>query len=135
MPKSNKRLLIDAGNSQAKLVYATGRQLLIETFQRTTTDKLEDLSDTISTVDEILLASVSAYDWASHLHGLPIPKRITIHHLQSPAQHSLLKNAYSEPSQLGIDRWLAMLGARVSSDEALCVADLGTATTLSLIHI
>lgn len=41
-----------------------------------------------------------------------------------------LRNSYAEPATLGIDRWLAMLGARQQSPtRALLVIDAGTAIT------
>lgn len=41
-----------------------------------------------------------------------------------------LVSAYREPSRLGIDRWLALLGARAQTRGAVCVADAGTALTV-----
>jgi type III pantothenate kinase len=39
-------------------------------------------------------------------------------------------NGYHEPAQLGVDRWLAMLGARAISTKPTLVVDCGTATTV-----
>lgn len=41
--------------------------------------------------------------------------------------------AYDDPSRLGVDRWLAMLGARTLSPGHWVVADCGTALTLDAI--
>lgn len=41
-----------------------------------------------------------------------------------------LRNAYSEPANLGADRWLAMLGAYAQSSTATLVVSVGTAMTL-----
>jgi type III pantothenate kinase len=41
-----------------------------------------------------------------------------------------LRNAYTEPAKLGVDRWLAMLGAYAQSPAAALVVSVGTAMTL-----
>lgn len=62
----------------------------------------------------------------------------TLSHLGVPfefvhvdSQHGLLKSEY-EPSQLGVDRWLQMLGA-VDKKKRQCVIGCGTALTIDLI--
>ncbi|MDO4450626.1 MAG: pantothenate kinase [Moraxella sp.] len=47
------------------------------------------------------------------------------------ADHPLLKSHY-DPNQLGVDRWLQMLGA-VDSTQKQCVVGCGTALTIDLI--
>jgi type III pantothenate kinase len=42
----------------------------------------------------------------------------------------LLRNAYTEPAKLGVDRWLAMLGAYAMAPTAALVVSVGTAMTL-----
>jgi type III pantothenate kinase len=42
-------------------------------------------------------------------------------------------NGSGDPGQLGIDRWLAVLGARARWPGAACVADLGTAATVEAV--
>ena len=44
-----------------------------------------------------------------------------------------LVSSYAEPERMGVDRWLAMLGARAHRDGALCVIDAGTAVTVDLV--
>ena len=44
-----------------------------------------------------------------------------------------LVSSYSEPGRMGVDRWLAMLGARNVCAGPLCVIDAGTAVTLDLV--
>lgn len=125
-------LLVDAGNSQVKWVWAHGRQLLAETLQQGSAQDLEsylnDLAQAAqSPQQQLLVASVTA--------ELNIPEvwQSRLKTFRSPAQHSLLKNAYPEPDKLGVDRWLAMLGARLCCSETLCVVDFGTATTLDAV--
>ncbi len=44
-----------------------------------------------------------------------------------------LLNGYVNPESLGVDRWLAMLGARIHASGPLIVADAGTALTVDCI--
>lgn len=43
-------------------------------------------------------------------------------------------NGYRQPSQLGVDRWLALLAARALSETPLVVVDCGSATTLDAMN-
>ncbi len=52
---------------------------------------------------------------------------------QTQAQTGGLTNSYAEPGRMGVDRWLAMLAARARFPGALCVVDVGSATTIDLI--
>jgi len=45
-----------------------------------------------------------------------------------------LENAYSKPEILGIDRWLALIGAFNLFDAPMCVVDCGTAVTIDTIN-
>ena len=53
--------------------------------------------------------------------------------MASTPEFNGLRNAYEDPTTLGVDRWAAMIGARADYDGALCVIDSGTATTVDLI--
>lgn len=41
-----------------------------------------------------------------------------------------LINSYQEPARMGVDRWLAMIGARPHLSGAFCVVDCGSAVTI-----
>ena len=42
-------------------------------------------------------------------------------------------NAYARPTDLGVDRWAALIGAHSSSSGAVCIVDCGTAITLDFL--
>ncbi len=44
-----------------------------------------------------------------------------------------LVNSYSDPTRMGVDRWLAMLGARARERGRICVVDVGSALTIDLV--
>ncbi len=51
----------------------------------------------------------------------------------APPAGVAVQTTYRDPAALGIDRWLAMLGARHYQSQAACVIDAGTATTFDVI--
>lgn len=66
-------------------------------------------------------------NWAQiFLHRQPIFAR-------SRAVAAGVKNAYSEPDRLGVDRWLCMLAAYQLTNRASIVLSLGTAATIDMI--
>jgi type III pantothenate kinase len=56
-----------------------------------------------------------------------------LHRVASPAAAGGVVNAYREPARLGVDRFLAMLGARARFNTAAVVAGCGTALAIDLV--
>jgi len=56
-----------------------------------------------------------------------------IRDLRSMPELAGVRNAYPEPERLGIDRLVAMVGARSLVEGPLCVVDVGTAVTLDAV--
>ena len=52
---------------------------------------------------------------------------------RTQAQALGLKNSYADPSQMGVDRWLAMLAAWRRVNGQVCVVDAGSALTIDLV--
>ena len=57
------------------------------------------------------------------------PVRIAV----SQAEQAGVHNGYHDPVQLGVDRWLAMIGAWRRVQGAVCVVDCGSALTLDIL--
>lgn len=55
---------------------------------------------------------------------------ITPRFIQSTESAGDVQNAYAEPGRLGVDRWVALIGARAATSAACLVVDAGTAITL-----
>jgi type III pantothenate kinase len=84
--------------------------------------------------DELWVASVAAPelraaigDWAQTRWGR-VP-----HWVSSSATACGVRNAYAQPERLGVDRWLAMIGAWRRAQAAVYVVDAGTALTLDVV--
>lgn len=58
---------------------------------------------------------------------------VTPEFLRSTAKLAGVSNAYPEPSQYGVDRWAALLGARALTHLPVCIIDAGTAITFDLV--
>jgi len=44
-----------------------------------------------------------------------------------------LRNSYSQPLRMGVDRWLAMLAAWKDAEAAVCIVDAGSALTIDFV--
>ncbi|MBM4196704.1 MAG: type III pantothenate kinase [Gammaproteobacteria bacterium] len=80
-----------------------------------------------------LLASVAGPELTASVLSLlggdgPAPQRV-----ETAASFGTLRNGYSNPAQMGVDRWLALIGARERCRGAFCVVDAGTALTLDVV--
>lgn len=52
--------------------------------------------------------------------------------LRTSAQLAGVSNAYPDPTQYGVDRWAALLGAHALYQSPVCIIDAGTAVTIDL---
>jgi type III pantothenate kinase len=53
---------------------------------------------------------------------------------ESEQRSNGVSNNYVEPSQLGVDRWVAMIGARADIKTCCVVVDVGTAITIDVLN-
>lgn len=129
-------LLMDIGNTRIKWCYAGQGELSFEQSLRRDDAGFDHqlLCLDAKNVRQIWVSCVaqsavnaSIREWA-RMHRLSEP-----HFVQSPAVAFGLKNAYPSPERLGVDRWLAMLGARQLVTTPVCVIDAGTALTLDVV--
>ena len=57
----------------------------------------------------------------------------SITHVVTASEELGLRNSYSEPRRMGVDRWLAMIAASYGRPEPCIVIDVGTALTIDVI--
>ena len=145
---TNMILLLDAGNSFIKWAW------LDSAWPKCARKGVPNLSD----ADELLHAGediLSALDEA--WIDLPKPEQVWLSNVAGSDMHALIEtwveahwacplriaksqsqsgkvvNAYSEPSQLGVDRWLGLLAANVDYAGPSVVIDCGSAITVDAI--
>ena len=129
-------LLIDQGNTRLKWVLArvgeidekSAGQGDLEAFMQvcrrdaSIQPGLVLISSVAGTADARVLADFCESRW-----GLKAQM------LESAGQRGEVRNAYREPGMLGVDRWLAIVGAVARYGRPVVIWDLGTATTLDAV--
>lgn len=65
---------------------------------------------------------------ANRAYGLPIE------FVSTTADFQELRNGYLNPLLLGVDRWLALIGAWTKTRSALCIVDAGTAVKVDSVN-
>jgi len=132
---NGRALLFDVGNTRLKWgvleqdrIARTGsitHAILKETGFNSLTTRLP------RKVDQILVSNVAGASFATRLAGV-----IGLHcdkdvHFARPEKSAYgVTNSYKQPRRMGVDRWVAMIGARAELRGALCVVDVGTAVTI-----
>lgn len=58
--------------------------------------------------------------------------RVSPQYANTSEVHGDVRNAYSEPERLGVDRWMALIAAHEISKQAVCIIDCGTAITVDV---
>jgi type III pantothenate kinase len=128
-------LQLDVGNSNAKwrLVNRAG---IIDrgTYRRGDDSTQQLLLNCSKIVDHIWIASVASAAAEAELAGLLENQwGIAPWFARTQARTGSLCNSYEDPARMGIDRWLAMLGARARARGRLCVIDAGSALTIDIV--
>jgi len=133
-------LLLDAGNSRLKWAWVRRGRLhrggAVGYAPRREFDRrLRRLLRQATGGGRILVCSVAGADIDRRLRQgaraarLPAPQ-----FARSTRRAAGVTNAYAEPWRLGVDRWVALIGARqLFPGEALCLVSVGTALTLDLL--
>jgi type III pantothenate kinase len=128
-------LLIDIGNTRikwARLVQGRiGEQSAAAHTDWTRDDFIQQVLSSGPRAERVFIGNVSGQRMAdlaraAIVHAWQIEPRF----VHSPAAQAGIRNAYPEPAKLGVDRWLAMLGARAIEPRPLCVVSVGTAMTI-----
>lgn len=131
-------LLIDVGNSRLKWAWADGdpcsEQISLAHDGEPAPGWLPLVVSAGRQPRRILVSNVAGPRFAEVLRGA-----LTRQFGVDPEFASVAANAagvtcaYREPQQLGVDRWLAVIGAWHRAQRAACVVDSGTATTVDAV--
>ena len=125
---SGRHLLLDAGNSRLKWAvvedghwHATGQS----DYSDWSALKAQLKADT-----HCFVASVASPEHERQLAVLLEAAGLTPAWLRAETRFGDVKNTYSNPHQLGADRWMGLIAARQRTDEAVLVVSVGTAMTV-----
>lgn len=120
-----KRLLIDAGNTNIKFAVADGDRLL-DVGAVPTADQYDFPGR--SDVREVWVSNVAGDEVGRRIASLCAP--LPVHFIAAEAEQCGVENGYDAPSQLGPDRWAALIYAWHVAGRACLVVNSGTATTI-----
>ena len=129
------KLLLDVGNSRVKWAFVSAGGVAAHGEAGHDDEaSLEPLFGARHAPDDIRIANVAGASTGARLaarlrerfHVVPVFAR-------SARQGAGVRNGYTDPAQLGVDRWLAICAAYDRYRAAVCVVDAGTATTIDLV--
>ncbi len=129
-------LLIDIGNSRIKICYFHNNEFIEHNASEYRLDNFTQIFESLvlNQPQKIFVANVAGdvikqklIDWCLAQWQLePVFAFVQ-------EKIDRLSNAYSEPQQLGVDRWVSMLACRRISQNHTLLVSFGTATTLDAI--
>jgi type III pantothenate kinase len=132
-------LLVDAGNSALKWALFDGERRLSEPGYLRYAEAGLDVLLTQNWSELPLPVAV----WLGSVAPRAIPDGIAawsqsqwrrqVRTVCAEAEAFGLRNGYREPDKLGVDRWLALLGAATRCSAPYCVVDCGTAITVDAV--
>jgi type III pantothenate kinase len=135
------KLLIDAGNSRIKWALVSGDDWLcrgdLPTMQadrlsQAIADQLvmQTPGTGLHDVQQIWASNVAGEECARHIRNIGAGGSGQTHFVVARKSQCGVRNGYSNPSQLGSDRWAALIAAWHLVQGACLVVNCGTATTI-----
>jgi len=128
-------LLIDIGNSSFKYAYFKhGSHIADLQVMRTS---IESIVGLLHNVKHVWFCSVQAAQNNQQLIDICQQENIAISQVQTQSEQFGLRNAYHTPTNMGTDRWMALVAACALNDRGvdntLIVIDAGTAITCDFV--
>ena len=128
-------LLIDVGNTRIKWARLEQGALQPQSASPhadwTAQTFVDHLGPACADAQRVLVSNVAGPRMAQVIRaGLAQARHVAPEFVTSTATAGGVRNAYSQPAQLGVDRWLAIIGAHALERGAVCVVSVGTAMTI-----
>lgn len=118
------------GNSRIKFALVNDANSV---FAVEVCNQVNDLASYVNRALCVLVSNVGDTSNVSELETLSAAQNIPFRAIQTQKQTFGINCAYEQFENLGVDRWLALLGARIQTDLPIAVLDLGTANTCDLV--
>jgi type III pantothenate kinase len=128
-------LLVDAGNTRIKWATWDGARFTRRGhfFHKGIDPSLlgQKLWDDVEQPIGVVMASVAGRELEQALDAwITQAWHVSVEFAQSQSYAFGVHNAYPAPQQMGVDRWVAMLGANARQLTPCCIVDCGTAITI-----
>lgn len=125
---SRRRILIDAGNTRLKWAVAEDGRWLAQ--GRNDYADWSALREELAPGMPCFIASVAGAAQEERLAAQLRDAGIEASWLTAGAEFAGVRNGYLNPQQLGVDRWMGLIGARMRSCGPALVVSAGTAMTV-----
>lgn len=134
----NGILLIDIGNTNLKWTWLLGDDLSPLQSRAYRNRSMKEVASDCwrgrQAPVRVLVASVGDKDFAAELAvWVREVWGAKAEFIRSPSRALGVTNAYAEPAQLGVDRWLTLIAVFNNKQAPACIVDCGTAVTLDVI--
>lgn len=126
-------LLLDVGNTRLKWARADGGTIGPVEAQAHGGEPLALLADLPVGADQVWMSSVMGQQLTQQLTDALTQRGAHVQQAAVQAECQGLRVAYREPSRLGVDRWLGMLGLWARQRSAFNIASAGTALTFDAV--
>jgi type III pantothenate kinase len=139
-----KLLLVDAGNARLKWAtrdsHGIGAQRVADCAQDSEAALTALREAATDSVDAVAVSNVAGQEMAGSLNRAFAGKpEDFVWYARSTREAAGVRNAYSQPDRLGVDRWAALVGAYArlrssANSRPLCIVDAGTALTIDALQ-
>jgi type III pantothenate kinase len=124
----SRRVLLDAGNSRLKWALLDNERWLAQ--GHCACGDLAELKNQLRAGDRGYIASVAPAACEAMLRALFMDANAEAVWLRPAMTAAGVRNGYADPASLGVDRWMALIGARRRTGDAVLVVSAGTAMTV-----
>lgn len=135
---AGRALLLDVGNTRLK--WGIAENGVLRRTGSVTHEKLAEQGFAVLTtklpkaIDTAYASNVAGQTFATRLSGvIGLHCGQDVHFARSKASGWGITNRYRQPRRLGVDRFVAMIGARDAYRSSLCIVDAGTAVTIDAV--
>lgn len=127
------KLVLDIGNSRLKWGLLNGGRWVAQgVFDHDAQWDFDAVLPPPGQIEAAAGVNVAGPDMTARVEQALLPWAVGMTWVQPTAEHAGVRNHY-DPTQLGADRWAAVLGASRRHDGAALVVTAGTATTIDLL--
>lgn len=128
-------MLLDIGNSRVKWALVQAGEWLAEGVSMLDeADRLMDDWDRFTPPARVIASNVAGKERPRVLSAYWQSRNVPLHFMETNEECAGVRNLYEHPSQLGSDRWAALVGAWTRTRSACLVVSAGTAVTIDALN-